>query len=60
MTFKPHVHATSTLPAPTSSNEFIMDTGSVFDLKMKTPKVLDENELYDWYIVEFTKPIFFA
>ena len=39
---------------------YIMDKAKTHDLKIKSPKLLRPAEYYDWFVVEFPKPIYNA
>jgi hypothetical protein len=60
MTLKHYTITPAALPVPVPNTLVVMDTGVTYTMNMRSTRVLDQAELYDWYIVEFTKPIYFS
>ena len=55
-TLKNYAYVTGTLPKPDTSTSTISDSMVSYDIKITTPVALKKNNLYDWFVVEFTKP----
>jgi hypothetical protein len=43
---------------PTTSTDVVMDASVTYDLQIKSPVALTNAWYYDWYVIEFTKPIY--
>lgn len=60
MSLKTYAYTTSTLPMPVTSTSVVLDASVTYDLKISTSVALTHAWLYDWFIVEFTKPTYLA
>lgn len=57
---KNYQYVNGTLPAPSTSTNTISDSSVSYDINIKSPVQLLNAELYDWFIIEFTKPSYLS
>lgn len=58
MTLKTYAYATGALAMPLTSTNVVLDNSVTYDLQITTSVALTNAWLYDWFVVEFTKPVY--